>query len=54
MIERGKTYGINTELNIAEFIDLTIVFGPNLDTEEGYTEAVNLLKNKDFSGQEKN
>ena len=52
-IKRAETYNIHTERNVAEFIDLMIVFGSDFDTDDAYPAAKKILKNADFSGQEK-
>jgi hypothetical protein len=52
-IKRSRSYGIETERNVMEFIDLMVVFGRNFDTDKTYPQAAKILADKDADGPKK-
>ena len=52
-IKRSRSYGIETQRNVMEFIDLMVVFGRHFDTDKAYPQAAKILADKDADGQKK-
>jgi hypothetical protein len=52
-IKRSRSYGIQTQRNVMEFIDLMIVFGRHFDTDKTYPQAAKILAEKDADGPKK-
>lgn len=52
-IQRSRSYGIETERNVMEFIDLMVVFGRHFDTDKTYPQAAKILAEKDADSPKK-
>ena len=52
-LQRSRSYGIETERNVMEFIDLMVVFGRHFDTDKTYPEAAKILADENANGQKK-
>ncbi len=52
-MKQSRSYGIKTQRNVMEFIDLMVVFGRHFDTDEAYPQAAKILADEDADGQKK-